>query len=101
MSLTPIGARILVLPDEPDAEPDSLIVLPDAIKDDRVDMSGTVSLKGPGPRCEECHGHLRSDLEVGDRVVFAPNVGSEVVYDGVRYVVLAEDDILGVLEEDE
>lgn len=97
--LRPIGDRVLVLPDPPDTDPDSLIVMPETVRDERVEMSGTVALIGPGPRCETCGAQVRSDLSVGDRVVFAPNQGGEVTYDGVRYIVLAQADILGIVED--
>lgn len=98
MSLTPIGDRVLVLPDEPDEVTESGLVL--VSSDDHVPMSGTVAFLGPGPRCEECGGAMRSDLKVGDRVCFAPNQGSEATYDGVTYLVLTQDEILGIVEDE-
>ena len=38
------------------------------------------------------------DVQIGDMVVFARTSGSGFEYDDVHYVILTEDDILGVLE---
>ena len=100
MSLRLIGDRVLVLPDAYDAEPDSAIIVPESVKDEQVEMSGTVAMLSRGPRCPDCGGPLRNDLRVGDRVMFAPNRGSDITYDGVRYRALSQDDILGIVEDE-
>lgn len=38
------------------------------------------------------------DVNVGDQVVFSRFVGEALRYDGVDYVILAESDILGIVE---
>jgi len=38
------------------------------------------------------------DIKAGDRVLFGKYAGSEVKIEGEEYLILREDDILGVLE---
>jgi len=98
MTLTPIGDRVLVLLDVPEDMTESGLIV--VSTDDPVVISGTVAVIGPGPRCEDCGGAMRSDLKVGERVCFAPNQGSEATYDGVTYLVLTQDEILGIVEDE-
>jgi len=97
MSLEPIGDRILVLPDQDEDTSEAGLIL--VRNTDAVAMSGTIASVGPGGRCPECNHVLTTDIKVGDRVVFAPEDGSEVTYDGVTYLVLTEDQILGIVED--
>jgi co-chaperonin GroES (HSP10) len=39
------------------------------------------------------------NLKVGDKVVFGKYSGTEVKLDGVEYLVMREDDIMGVIEK--
>jgi chaperonin GroES len=38
------------------------------------------------------------DVKVGDRVLFGKYAGTEVKLDGEEYLILREDDVLGVIE---
>ena len=98
MSFKPIADRVLVLPDEPDDVSEAGLVMIRTYEE--AEMSGTVAAVGPGARCPECSRALRSDLKPGDRVVFAAEDGQEVDYDGVTYLVLSEDQILGIVEDE-
>lgn len=98
MSFTPIGDRVLILPDQPEETTESGLAIVRDYKE--AEMSGTVAFIGRGSRCAECGNAQRSDLKVGDRVVFAPETGSDVTYDGVTYLTLTEDDILGIVEDE-
>ena len=40
------------------------------------------------------------DTKVGDRILFAKYSGNEIKVGGVEYLVMREDDVLGVLESD-
>jgi chaperonin GroES len=41
---------------------------------------------------------LPVDVKVGDRVLFGKYAGSDVKVDGKEYLIMREDDILGVIE---
>jgi chaperonin GroES len=38
------------------------------------------------------------EVKVGDRILMSKYSGSEVKIDGVEYVILREDDVLGIVE---
>jgi len=98
MSLKPIGDRVLVRPDVPDDVSEAGLVIVRTYEE--AEVSGTIAAIGPGGRCPACRGGLRSDLEVGDRVVFAAESGTDVAYDSVTYLMLSEDQILGIVEDE-
>jgi len=94
MMIRPIGDRVLIIPDEPQTETASgLAIVSDH---NEYEMSGTVAFLGPGPRCPTCSNRLRNDLKIGDRVAFAPNRGAYVDYDGQRFIVVDQADIVGI-----
>ena len=73
----------------------SSIVIPDSAKEKPV--KGEVVAVGKGKLLD--NGDLRSlDLNIGDRVLFAKYSGTEVKMDGEEYLVMREDDIMGVIE---
>jgi chaperonin GroES len=41
------------------------------------------------------------DVKVGDRILFGKYSGNEIKLDGEEYLVMREDDVLGVLEKEE
>ena len=70
------------------------IILPDSAQERPQD--GEVVAVGPGKRDEA--GKLQPlAVKVGDRVYFSSYAGTEVKEDGEEFLILAEDDILGVL----
>ena len=42
---------------------------------------------------------VKPDVKVGDRVLFSKYGGTEVKIDGVDYLIMREDDILGIIEK--
>jgi chaperonin GroES len=45
------------------------------------------------------NGQVRAlDVKVGDKVLFGKYSGTEVKIDGIEYLMLREDDVMGVLE---
>jgi chaperonin GroES len=53
---------------------------------------------GPGGR-DEAGKLVPIDLQVGDRVLFGKWSGTEVKIDGTEYLIMKENDIMGVLVE--
>ena len=43
---------------------------------------------------------LPLDVKAGDTVLFGKYAGQETTLDGTEYLIMREDDILGVLDED-
>ena len=52
---------------------------------------------GPGKR-DEAGKLLPMDVKVGDRVLFGKYSGQNVKVDGTEYLVMREEDIMGVVE---
>jgi len=52
---------------------------------------------GNGKRLDE--GKLVAlDVQVGDRILFGKYSGNEIKLDGIEYIIMREDDVLGILD---
>jgi chaperonin GroES len=95
MSLRPLHDRILIKRlDEGEARIGGIIV-PDTAKE--KPQQGQVMGVGAGKLLETGE-RVVPDVNVGDRVLFGKFSGSEIRIDGEDYLILREDEILGVLE---
>ena len=95
MSLRPLSDRILVQRIEEDVRTKGGIIIPDTAKEKPVE--GKVVATGKGRMGED--GKLLSmDVKVGDRVLFSKYGGTEVKIDGSDYLILRQDDVLGIIE---
>ncbi len=71
------------------------IVIPET--SDNKSQKGLVVAVGPG-KIED--GNLQKlTLNVGDRVIFGKYSGTEVTIGGKEYLIMREDDVIGVIEE--
>ena len=96
MQLRPLYDRILVKRIEDSEQVRGGIIIPDSAKE--KPQQGEIVAAGKGKRLD--NGTLIPlDLKVGEKVLFAKYSGSEVKIDGVEYLILKEEDILGVVEE--
>ena len=57
---------------------------------------GEVLAVGPGKR-DEAGKLIPMDVKVGDRVIFGKYAGQTVKFEGKEYLVMREEDIMGVL----
>ena len=71
------------------------IFLPDTAQE--KPQMGEVIAVGPG-KMDDDGDRLPMDVKAGDRVIFAKYSGTEVKLDGAEYLLLAEKDILGIIE---
>ena len=95
MKLRPLQDRIIV--ERIDGEEMSAggIIIPDSAKE--KPQEGKVIAVGKGKTGDD--GKLVAlDLKKGDRVLFGKYSGSEVQLDGSEYLIMREDDVLGVIE---
>ena len=93
--IRPLHDRLLVKRWEEEQTSPGGIVIPDAAKEKPI--KGEVLAIGPGKLLD--NGQARPlDLRIGDKVLFGKYAGTEVKIDGVEYLVLREDDVIGVLE---
>ena len=95
MNITPCGDRVLVRRCEDNGVTPGGIVIPDNAK--QLSVRGTVIAKGPGT---ENHAGIPRPIpvEVGDVVLFGKFSGVEVDVAGEKYLMLRQDDIMGVVQ---
>jgi len=95
MKLRPLQDRILVQRVEEESTTKGGIIIPDTAKEKPAE--GKVSAVGNGKVSDD---GKRVPLEVkkGDRVLFGKYAGTEVKVDGKEYLIMREDDVLGVIE---
>ncbi len=95
MKLKPLQDRILVQRVEEETKTKGGIIIPDTAKEKPAE--GKVIAVGSGKIGDD---GKRIPLEVkkGDRVLFGKYSGSEVKVDGEEYLIMREDDVLGIVE---
>ena len=95
MSIRPLYDRILVKRIEEQETTRSGIFIPDSAKE--KPQEGEVVAVGHGKMLES--GELMAlDVKVGDRVLFGKYSGTETKLIGTEYIIMREDDVLGILE---
>jgi chaperonin GroES len=95
MSFRPLSDRILVERVEENEKTKGGIIIPDTAKEKPAE--GKVVATGNG-RMGEDGKLLPMDVKVGDRVLFSKYGGTEVKIDGVDYLIMRQDDVLGVVD---
>jgi chaperonin GroES len=71
------------------------IIIPDTAKE--KPQEGKVVAVGKG-KVDEDGKVIKLDVKVGDKILFGKYSGTEVKIDGEDYLIMREDDILGVIE---
>ena len=96
MKIRPLQDRIIVKRlESADKKTPGGIIIPDTAKE--KPQEGEVIAVGPGKVTDD--GKLKAmNVKVGDKVLFGKYSGNEVKMDDQDYLIMREDDILGVLE---
>jgi len=95
MNIRPLQDRMIVKRLEGEEKTKGGIIIPDAAKE--KPMEGEVVAVGKGKVSED--GKVRPlDVKAGDRILFGKYAGTEIKLDGEEYLIMREDDVLGVLE---
>ena len=95
MDIRPLHDRVLVKRLEEGEQMKGGIIIPDTAKE--KPQQAEVMAVGSGKLLET--GHRTSvDVKPGDRILFGKYSGSDIKLDGNEYLILREDEILGVLE---
>ncbi|MFP4445214.1 MAG: co-chaperone GroES [Desulfosudaceae bacterium] len=95
MKFRPLHDRILVQRVEQETKTKGGIIIPDTAKEKPIE--GKVIAVGQG-RIGEDGKVLPLDIKKGDRILFGKYGGTEVKIDGEEYLIMREDDVLGILE---
>lgn len=94
MKIRPLNDRVLVKRLEEEQKTAGGIIIPDTAKEKPAE--GQVVAVGPG-KLNSKGERVAIDLKAGDRVLFSKYGGTEVKIDGEDFLIMREDDILGVL----
>ena len=94
MSIRPLYDRLLVKRIEEQETTRNGIVIPDSAQE--KPHEGEVIAVGRGKRLEDGQ-MVNLDVKVGDRILFGKYSGSETKLNGAEYLIMREDDVLGVL----
>ena len=95
MKIRPLYDRIVVKRIEDKETMQGGLYIPDSAKE--KPQEGEVVAVGKGKRLED--GKLVPlDVEVGDRILFGKYSGSDIKLDGEEYLIMREDEVLGILE---
>ena len=90
----PLHDRIIVKRLEAEEKTSSGLYIPDSAKD--KPMEGNVVAVGAG-KVSEDGTKAPMDVKVGDKIVFGKYSGTEVKVEGEDYLIMREDDVLGVV----
>lgn len=94
MNIRPLYDRLVVKRSDEQERARNGIIIPDSAKE--KPQEGTVIAVGNGKRLDG--GALVAlDVKVGDRILFGKYSGNETKLDGTDYIIIREDEVLGVL----
>lgn len=96
MKIRPLNDRILVKRLAEVSKTKGGIIIPDSAKEKPAE--GEVVAVGPG-KLDDNGKRVKPDVKKGDRILFSKYGGTDVKMDGEEYLIMREDDILGVVEK--
>ncbi len=95
MKIRPLNDRILVKRLEEEEKTKGGIIIPDTAKEKPAE--GKVIAVGNG-RLNDKGERVPVELKVGDRILFSKYGGTDVKIEGEDFLIMREDDVLGVIE---
>ena len=95
MNIRPLYDRIVVKRIEEQETTRTGIVIPDSAKE--KPQEGEVMAIGRGKRLDDGK-MVALDVRVGDRILFGKYSGNDIKLDGIEYIIMREDDVLGVVD---
>jgi chaperonin GroES len=95
MKIRPLNDRLLVKRLAEEEKTAGGIIIPDSAKEKPAE--GKVIAVGPG-KTNDKGDRVTLQVKAGDRVLFSKYGGTDVKLDGEDYLIMREDDILGIIE---
>ena len=95
MKIRPLYDRIVVKRIEEKEQMQGGLYIPDTAKE--KPQEGEVAAVGKGKRLEDGK-VVALDVQVGDRILFGKYSGSDIKLDGEEYLIMREDEVLGILD---
>lgn len=96
MKIRPLYDRIVVKRIEEQETSRNGIIIPDSAKE--KPQEGEVIAVGHGKRLEDGK-IVPLEVKAGDRILFGKYSGSDTQLDGTEYIVMREDDVLGIFDK--
>lgn len=94
MKVQPLADRILLKRAEEAEQKKGGIIIPDTAKE--KPLTAEVIAVGPG-KVDKDGKRVPPEVKTGNRVLIGKYAGTEIQIDGEEYVIVNEDDILGIL----
>ena len=95
MKIRPLYDRIVVKRIEEKEQMQGGLYIPDTAKE--KPQEGEVVAVGKGKRLEDGK-VVALDVQNGDRILFGKYSGSDIKLDGEEYLIMREDEVLGILD---
>ena len=95
MQIRPLYDRLVVKRIEEKETLQGGLYIPDSAKE--KPQEGEVVAIGKGKRLEDGK-VIPLDVQVGDRILFGKYSGSDIKLDGEEYLIMREDEVLGILD---
>lgn len=89
MTIKPLADRVLIEPTAAEEVTMSGIYIPDSAKE--KPLKGKVVATGKGTKDEEMV------LKAGDEVLYGKYAGTEIEFEGMKYLIMRQSDVLAVL----
>ena len=89
MNIKPLADRVLILPVPAEEKTIGGIIIPDTAKE--KPLQGKVVAVGNGTKDEEMV------IAVGDQVLYGKYAGTEVEFEGEKYLIMRQSDVLAIL----
>ena len=90
MKLKPLADRVLISPAAAEEMTIGGIIIPDTAKE--KPLQGTVVAVGEGKSDEEMI------LKTGDQVLYGKYAGTEIEFEGEKYLIMRQSDVVAVIE---
>jgi chaperonin GroES len=95
MNVRPLHDRLIVQRIEEGEQQVGGIIIPDSAKE--KPQQGTVIAAGNG-KVKDDGTRQTPDVKAGDVILFGKYSGQEIKFDGETYLIMKEDEVLGVIE---
>lgn len=95
VKIRPLGDRVVVKPLDKEKQERGGLIIPDTAKE--KPQEGEIVAAGKGKTTED--GKLiPMDVKVGDKILYGKYSGTEIKMDGDEYLIMHQEDVLGVLD---
>ena len=89
MNVKPLADRVLILPNPAEEKTAGGLFIPDTAKE--KPLAGKVVAVGPGTK------EVQMEVKVGDQVLYGKYAGTEFEYEGEKYLIMRQSDVLAIL----